>query len=216
VHDVLAHTVSLISIQADVAAEALEDDPRAVSTALEVIRASSREALSGLRSTVGVLRDGAAGAPRDPVGGVAQLGRLVEWARSAGLDIDVRVEGDPRPLPVVVDAAVHRIVQEAVTNVLRHAAATRACVELRYLRDALTVRVVDNGRARLDDAPRSLTGPHARPAEGPAGPGGVGGEGYGLRGMRERVNLLGGRLQAGPQDGGGFAVEATLPVGRAK
>jgi signal transduction histidine kinase len=189
-HDVLAHTVSVISIQADVASEALPDDPRDAQAALGVIRRASREALGELRGTLGLLRGPAASQPRRPVAGLAHLDRIVASAADSGLAVAVRVEGPPAPLPVVVDAAAHRIVQESITNVLRHAGAGTATVELRYEPGALTVRVLDDGRG-----------------------GAVDGTGYGIRGMRERVALLGGDLRAGPRPEGGFAVEATLPLG---
>jgi signal transduction histidine kinase len=209
-HDVLAHTVAVIGIQADVAAEALDGDrvgdAEAAGAAVSVIRGASRDALAELRATLALLRSPAdadapevaarpdAAAPPAPVGGLAQLDRVVRAAEDSGLTVDVEVTGSRRPLPVVVDAAAHRIVQEAITNVLRHAGATRARVALSYTAAGLTVRVTDDG-----------VGPGPTPDDGT--------DGYGLRGMAERAALLGGRLSAGPGPGGGFAVEAWLPVG---
>jgi signal transduction histidine kinase len=191
-HDVLAHTVSVISIQADVAAEAVRDDPDAAEAALGEIRSSSREAMGELRATLGLLREGAT-EPRAPVPGLAQLDRVVGAAAESGLDVRVTVEGEPVQLPAVVDAAAHRIVQESITNVLRHAAATRAEVRLGYAPGALTVTVTDDGRG-----------------------GSANGAGWGIKGMRERATVLGGELDAGERPGGGFAVTATLPIGGAR
>jgi len=190
-HDVLAHTVSVISVQADVATEALRDDPSAAETSLRAIRAASGEALGELRATLGLLRGPATPAPRDPVAGLAQLDRIVGSAADSGLAVVVHVEGQPVQLPVVVDTAAHRIVQESITNVLRHAHATSATVELRFEPTALTVRVTDDGSG-----------------------GAVNGSGYGIQGMRERVTLLGGTLRAGVRPEGGFLVEASLPLRR--
>jgi signal transduction histidine kinase len=191
-HDVLAHTVSVISVQSDVASEALREDPGGAETALAAIRAASREALGELRSTVGLLRRQAGPEPRGPVPGLAQLDRIVGSAADAGLAVAVRVDGRPVQLPVVVDTAAHRIVQESITNVLRHAGAARATVELRYRPEALTVRVTDDGRG---------------------GPAAADGSGFGLQGMRERVALLGGDFRAGARPQGGYLVEASLPLG---
>jgi len=226
-HDVLAHTVSVIGIQADVAAEALagggDRDRDAATAAVSAIRGASRDALGELRATLALLRspdgggsldgaesDGAAAAdggadaaPLAPVGGLGQLDRVVRAAEDSGLAVEVEVSGPHRPLPVVVDAAAHRIVQESITNVLRHAEATRARVELAYTTGGLTVRVLDDGTGGVPAAGA------ADEPEGAAGPG----VGYGLRGMAERAALLGGRLRAGPSPEGGFAVEAWLPLG---
>jgi signal transduction histidine kinase len=195
-HDVLAHTVSVISIQADVAAEALRDDPDAAETAIGAIRSASRDAMGELRATLGLLREGAT-EPRAPVPGLAQLDRVVGAAAESGLAVRVTVEGEPVQLPAVVDAAAHRIVQESITNVLRHAGATRAEVRLGYAPGALTVTVTDDGQ-----------GGSAKPS--------VNGAGWGIKGMRERATVLGGRLEAGGRPDGGFAVTATLPIGGAR
>ena len=167
------------------ATEALRDDPGGAEAALRTIRAASGEALGELRATVGLLRGPAASEPRDPVAGLAQLDRIVGSAADSGLAVAVRVEGQPVQLPVVVDAAVHRIVQESITNVLRHAHATSAAGELRYEPGALTVRVTDDGRG-----------------------GAANGSGYGIQGMRERVALLGGNV--GEADDGGPGVEVVV------
>jgi signal transduction histidine kinase len=189
-HDVLAHTLSVISIQSDVAAEALADDPSASRGALRAIRSVSGDALTELRSTLRVLRASQAPQPRAPLGGLRQLDRIVGAAAEGGLEVSVVVEGEPVQLPAVVEAAAHRIVQEAITNVLRHAHATAATVELCYGPWSLTVRVSDDGHGDVE-----------------AGPG------FGIQGMRERAVLLGGELHAGTRPAGGFLVEATLPIG---
>ncbi|MGY1710737.1 sensor histidine kinase [Geodermatophilus sp. SYSU D00758] len=189
VHDSLGHAVAVVTLHAAVAAEALDDDPAAARRALGTIRTVSRDVLHDLRGTVGLLRgrdpeDGAGSA------GLADLPRLVAATAATGLDVRLAVEGEPGPLPAGVEATVHRVVQEALTNVLRHARAATATVTVTHDPGALTVSVVDDGR-------------------GACVPGAAG---HGLAGMRERVGLLGGRLSAGQRHGGGFAVRAVLPV----
>jgi signal transduction histidine kinase len=187
-HDVLAHTIAVITVQAGVAADGLApDDP--ARPALEAIRGASKEALAELRATVGLLRTGENGTgPPPPAPGLAQLGTLVEAARGTGLRVETAVEGTPRPLPVAVELTAYRIVQESLTNVVRHAEAGTATVTVRYGRDGITVEVRDDGH----------------------GPGG-GGEGFGLVGMSERAAAVGGRLTAAPAGGRGFHVSAWLP-----
>jgi signal transduction histidine kinase len=157
---------------------------------METVADTARGALGELRRVLGVLRSDATLAPAPDLGSVDEL---VASVRQAGLDVDVRTEGDARPLSGVVSAAAYRVVQESLTNVLRHAAARRAEVALAYDQDALVVTVSDDGRG---------TGP------APSKPAG----GHGLAGMRERVTVLGGRLDAGPRAEGGFAVRARLPL----
>lgn len=186
-HDVLAHSMSVISLHSDVATEALPDDAPAALDALHHIRSASSEVGRELRATVGVLREDG---ERDPPRGLDQLDRLVGATTAGGLPVSVWVEGEPVALPAVVDATAYRIVQESLTNALRHSGACRAEVVLRYTSDRLDLRVTDDGR-------------------GDAGPGGTG---HGVTGMRERAGLLGGTLQAGSLDGKGFEVRATLPA----
>ncbi|MFF0308711.1 sensor histidine kinase [Streptosporangium sp. NPDC004379] len=200
-HDVLAHTVTVISVQAAVAAEALEDDPPAAATALGVIREAGGEAMRELRATLGLLR-GDSGDGRDggtdgngvlaPVGGLAQLDRLVRTAGDSGLPVRLRIAGEPVDLPRVIDTAAYRVVQEALTNVLRHAGAASAEVLVRYGAE-LVITVTDDGRG--------ATGHGSRP-----------GEGRGLLGMAERVAVLGGALRTGNGPDGGFRVAVTLPL----
>jgi signal transduction histidine kinase len=193
-HDVMAHTITVISVQAGVAADVFEDLPEAARAALETIRTASREAKDELRATVGVLRDGAPqGAPRAPVPGLDQLDNLVDMANGAGVKVELAIHGQARPLPAAVDLTAYRIVQESLTNVVRHADATRATLSISYEPAAVRIEVDDDGRGSADAAPA----------------------GHGLAGMRERAEAVGGRLHAGPSPGRGFRVEASLPTERA-
>ena len=196
-HDVLAHHISLISVQAGVALHLMDEQPEQARTALTAIRQASRESLGELRSVLELLRhgadgaDGADGAPRAPAPGLDALDALVERTSAAGLPVAVEVTGTARPLPAAVGLAAYRIVQEALTNVTRHAGRpVTATVRLDYAPDQLTVEVTDDG-------------PGAEDASG---------TGSGLLGMAERAAALGGQLDAGPRPGGGFRVAARLPV----
>ncbi|MGH3731732.1 MAG: sensor histidine kinase [Micromonosporaceae bacterium] len=190
-HDVLAHTVSVVTLHADVAAEALPDDLDEAGKAVQQIRTVSGDAMRELRTTVNLLRAPAEQSELAPVGGLAQLDRLVAATTDSGLPTTVRTEGEPTPLPGVVDATAYRIVQESLTNALRHSQANRVDVVVRYTDDTLVVRVDDDGRGS--------TAP-PRP------------DGSGIAGMRERVALLGGSVHAGNREAGGFTVEASLPL----
>jgi signal transduction histidine kinase len=194
-HDVLAHTVTVIGIQAGVAAEALPDSPEDAQAALRTIRDQSRDALAELRATVGVLREAGEGVPRSPAPGLSQLEELVDTA-GGDVRVDVSVSGRPRPLPAIVDLTAYRIVQESLTNVLRHADATQAKVSIRYGPEELVVQVDDDGRGTVDGA----------------------NAGFGVTGMRERALAIGGRLDAGPapSPSQGFRVWASLPTERAQ
>jgi signal transduction histidine kinase len=194
-HDVLAHTVTVIGIQAGVAAEALPDSPEDAQAALRTIRDQSRDALAELRATVGVLREAGEGVPRSPAPGLSQLEELVDTA-GGDVRVDVSVSGRPRPLPAIVDLTAYRIVQESLTNVLRHADATQAKVSIRYGPEELVVQVDDDGRGTVDGA----------------------NAGFGVTGMRERALAIGGRLDAGPapSPSQGFRVRASLPTERAQ
>ena len=189
VHDLLGHAVAVVTLHAAVAAESLDDDPAATRRSLETIRTVSKEVLHDLGDTVGLLR-GDAATPVEPAAGLTDVADLVAATASTGLDVRLEVQGDPRALPTAVEATVHRLVQESLTNVLRHARARTATVTLDHGPGELTVTVADDG----------------------TGAGDVPTNGHGLQGMRERVALLGGRLSAGNRDGGGFAVSAVLPV----
>jgi signal transduction histidine kinase len=195
-HDVVAHRVSLMVLHAG-ALEVNASDPRTAETA-DLIRTTGREALANLREVLGVLRSGAGAvdATRSPQPVLDDLDRLVSQSRAAGVRIDRSDEGTVRPLPLTVERTAYRVVQEALTNVHKHAAGAAAEVSLRYLRGEIEVAVANA-------AP-----PEPAVAEGEPLPGG----GYGLVGVRERVELLGGELTAGPRPGGGYLVAARLPA----
>ena len=190
-HDSLTHSISVIQIQAGVAVHLARKRGEEVPPALLAIQEAGADAVRELRATLGVLRSAEGGDDS----GLCQLDSLVERARAAGLPVTVTVTGTERPLPPGVDQAAYRIVQEALTNVSRHAGPARASVDLHYTPETLSIQVVDDGRGAVTPA-----------GAGPSGPG------LGLAGMRERVSALGGRLQAGPQDDGGFRVRAELPA----
>jgi signal transduction histidine kinase len=189
-HDVLAHNISLINVQAGVALHLLDERPEQARPALRAIRDASKDALGELRSVLDILRVGEA--PRAPTAGLADLDALVERTRGTGLAVEVSGADGLDGLPAGVDLAAFRIVQEALTNVVRHSGATRATVRLSRSPGGLVVEVDDNGH-------------------GPTGPG-VDNGGRGLAGMRERARALGGSLEAGPRPGRGFRVHACLPV----
>jgi signal transduction histidine kinase len=190
-HDSLTHSISVIQIQAGVAVHLARKRGEEVPPALLAIQEAGSDAARELRATLGVLRSQDHDDEDCDGSGLGQLESLVARARSAGLPVSVTVTGAERPLPSAVDQAAYRIVQEALTNVSRHAATACASVSLDYAQDALTVRVNDDG----EGAGTASTG-----------------LGLGLIGMRERVSALGGRLHAGPREGGGFQVCAELPV----
>lgn len=191
-HDVLAHNISLINVQAGVALHLMDERPEQVRGALEAIKTASRDTLRELRSTLGVLRQVDEEPPRKPVHGLADLDELVAGAAAAGLSVRTEVLGEPRPLPAGVDVAAYRVVQEALTNVCRHAGPAAATVRVWYGERDLRVRVDDDGSGA------------------PAGDSAGGGNG--IAGMRERAAALGGELEAGPRAGGGFRVQLRLPL----
>ncbi|MDN0196453.1 sensor histidine kinase [Streptomyces sp. S.PNR 29] len=188
-HDVLAHSISVINVQAGVGLALLDRDPDQARTALTTIKAKSKEALGEVRQVLDTLR-APGDAPRAPAPGLDRLPELVEQAASAGLTVEV--EGEPPRLPPGADLAAFRIVQEALTNVVRHSASRHARVRLDR-GDGTTLRL------RIDD-------------DGPATGADAGGSGNGLAGMRERAAALGGTIEAGPRADGGFQVLAVLPL----
>ena len=198
-HDVVAHNVSVMVVQADGAAFALETSPEKARQALTAISGTGRQALTEMRRLLGVLRSAADdGAELAPQPGVEELAGLLEQTRAAGLPVSFTVEGVPRPLPSGAALAAYRIVQESLTNARKHGGATvTAGVTLRFCEDQLAIKVTDDGRAR---------------AESEAGQDGLG---HGLVGMRERVDVYGGTVAAGPRPGGGWQVTATLPLAAA-
>ncbi|MCW2749002.1 MAG: hypothetical protein JWR83_112 [Aeromicrobium sp.] len=187
-HDVVAHHISLINVQAGVALHIVDRRPEQAETALQAIKDASKEALVELRSLVGILRDDDEAAPRTPTGTLASLDDLVERSGHAGLVVTKTVEGFARPLGSSVELAALRIVQEAITNVVRHSGATRATITLAYAERDLTVTVEDDGRGLTT------------------------GDGTGIVGMRERAEALGGTLSVGAGSPNGVRVRAVLPI----
>jgi signal transduction histidine kinase len=195
-HDVVAHAISVIAVQSGVGAHVANSQPEEAAKALAAIEATSRAALTELRRLLGVLRqDGESQGDLAPVPGLADLDALLAEVAKAGLAVRLRVEGTPSQLPAGVDLSAYRIVQEALTNVVKHAGPARAQVTIGYGDREVTVEIVDNGRgmaAPTDNGRAEL--------------------GHGLIGMRERVQMFDGELQAGPRPGGGFRVAARLPL----
>jgi signal transduction histidine kinase len=194
-HDVVAHSISVIAVQSGVGAHVAKTQPEEAAKALEAIEATSRAALIELRRLLGVLRqEGESQGDLAPVPGLADLDGLLAEVAKAGLGVRLRVEGTPSPLPAGVDLSAYRIVQEALTNVVKHAGPARAQVTIRYRDQEVMVEVTDDGRG--------VTAPTSN---------GRARVGHGLIGMRERVQVFGGDLEVGPGPVGGFRVAARLP-----
>jgi signal transduction histidine kinase len=199
-HDVVAHSISVMVVQAE-AGEALVNDRSRTIDALHAIQRTGRSALADLRMMLGVLREDADGGDDAQVGSLSPSPRLrdtdtlLAQVRAAGVDVDLTVEGEARDLPASVDLAAYRVLQEALTNIIRHVGPTHAEAKLRYGTDDLLVEIVDTGNGQKPE--RSLA---------------YAGAGRGLLGMRERVGAFGGDLEAGPS-GNGFRVKARIPVG---
>ena len=195
-HDVIAHSVSVMTVQAGAARLMLDEDPARAREPLMAVERTGRQALGEMRRLLGILRGGGGddAAALEPQPGIGQIDALVEQVRSAGLPVDIAVEGRAQPLPPGVDLAAYRIVQEALTNVIKHAGPARAQVRVRYGSDTVELEVIDDGRAA-----------HANGQPDPS-------SGHGLVGMQQRVALYGGEVQAGPRPEGGYAVRARLPV----
>jgi signal transduction histidine kinase len=206
-HDVVAHNLSVVVVQAQAALRMLDRDTERTRTVVASIEGTGREALEEMRQLLGVLRGGEPGHPGDgedgefdPQPGLARLGELVEQMRAAGLPVTLRVEGAKRPLGAAADLSAFRIVQEALTNTLKHAGPARAEVVLSYGERDLELTVRDDGRGPAAALGRDQDGAGLR------------GSGHGLVGMRERVALFDGELTTGPRPGGGYQVRARLPL----
>jgi signal transduction histidine kinase len=190
-HDVVAHGVSVMVIQAGAARQVVETSPGRATESLLTIEATGREVMSELRRMLGALNDDGEAASLAPQPGIDQVAPLVERVRQAGLPAELQVDGDPRPVPASLDVTAYRIVQEALTNALRYARQARTTVHIAYEPDQLRLEVLDDGPGGTADSE---------------------GAGRGLAGMRQRAELIGGRLEAGRRLGGGFAVRAWLPL----
>ncbi|MBB6549767.1 sensor histidine kinase [Nonomuraea rubra] len=210
-HDIVSHNVSLMVVQAGAAREVLPTMPGEAETALRAVEAAGRDAMTELRHLLGLLApspdgdDDGHGAGLAPQPGLGQLGALADRIAFAGLPVEVRISGEPRPVPAGIDVTAYRIVQEALTNALKHGEAARAEVSVRYTDQYLRVEVLNSG-------PSVLTGATRRPR--PDGERTAGGSGRGLIGLRERVAVYGGDLDARRRLGGGYRVRARIPLER--
>jgi len=190
-HDVIAHSVSVMTVQAGAAEEMLKHDPARAVAPVQAVQETGRQALVEMKRLVGVLKDVGEDDDRAPQPRLADLQQLASKLRDAGQQVDLRVEGEPREMPLGVELSAYRVVQEALTNTLKHAGGAPATVTIHYGEHELSIEVRDEGRA-------------VRESNG----------GHGLAGMRERIGIFGGTFQAGPHDEGGFAVHAVLPLER--
>ncbi len=195
-HDVVAHTMATINVQAGSAAHVLATRPEVAAEALQAIKAASKDGLRELRAILNVLRQADDADPTQPAPGLAQLDTLVAGARRAGLATTLTVTGTAVPLPAAADLAAYRIIQESLTNTIRHAGPATAAVAVSYTGDEVRICVTDTGLGQ--------------PVE--AGGNGTGTGGHGLAGMRERAAAVGGSVETGPAPGGGFRVMARLPL----
>jgi signal transduction histidine kinase len=197
-HDVVAHSVSVMVVQAAAAERLVERDPARAAEALDNVRITGRRALEEMRRLVGLLRHEEAPPELGPQRGLDALEELAAEVTRAGVPVELSVQGSPRPLPQIVEVSAYRVIQESLTNTLKHAGPARARVILRYAPDALEVQVSDTGSV----AAREPAQPEAPAEDG----------GHGLIGMRERIALFNGELNAGPRPEGGYAVVARIPL----
>jgi signal transduction histidine kinase len=199
-HDVVAHTMGVVAVHAGTGRMVAKTDPAAAEQALVTIETATRSALVEMRQLLGVLRSasGERVGPREPAPGLRDLDALVAEVVKSGVTVEVRIDGDRPAVPAGVDLSAYRVVQEALTNVIKHAGRTRAVVAVRYSKDQVTIEVDDDGAARGET--RSV------PAPG----------GHGLVGMRERVAMYDGEVEAGPRPDGGFRVAVRMPFGEAR
>jgi signal transduction histidine kinase len=189
-HDVVAHSVSVIIVQAQAATAVLEQRPATARRSLDRIESTAREAMAEMRRLVGILDEDEASDVGAPQPGLAQMSELVATLRDAGPKVEVEITGEARDLSAGLDLAAYRVIQESLTNVLKHSGAQRVCICLRYAPTRFEIEVIDDGRGCGDRT------------DG----------GHGLIGMRQRVALYGGRLEVGDHEAGGFAVRATFPI----
>jgi signal transduction histidine kinase len=204
VHDTVAHAIAIINVQAGVTAHVLDKRPEQARQTLRTIEQTSARALRELRTTLDMLTDSGDGHGLTPAPGLHQLDDLAAEARHAGLDVSVDTTGITRELPSALDIAAYRILQESITNVIRHAGPSRILIGVHYRDEELLISVADDGRGTAPAETKSIPSTSAqKPGDG---------SGRGIAGMRERCELLGGRLTAGPRPGGGFAVLAALPM----
>ena len=189
-HDVVAHSVSVMTVQAGAVRRLLRPDQERERQSLEVIEATGREALTEMRRLVGLLRESGAMPEFSPQPSMRTVDVLVGTVREAGLPVEIEIEGEPRELPPGVDLSAYRVIQEALTNALRYAGPAQAWVTVRWKETGLELEIANDGRSE--------------PGEG--------GGGHGLTGLRERVALVGGSVDSGPRPGGGFVVRAHLPI----
>jgi signal transduction histidine kinase len=224
-HDVVAHHVSLMAVQAEATGALLPDRPEAAAKSADLIASTARQAMGELRRLLGVLRGPSASAGKDlserpgltPAASLSRLDEVLDAVRAAGLPVTLMVDGDPGAVPAGIDLTAYRIVQEALTNTLRHAPGSQACVRISYSGGAVTVQVSDSGQPDGDGRARGAADgaadvPHGDRALDGTGLGAGLGPGYGLAGIAERVASCGGSLTVGPDPAGGFAVTARLPV----
>jgi signal transduction histidine kinase len=193
-HDVVAHAISVIVLQARGGRRMLDSEPEETRAALDTIERAGEQALTEMRRLLGLLRAGDVDLALTPQPGLAHVQELAEQLRASGLPVEIAVEGEARTLPPGIDVSAYRIVQEALTNALKHAGPAHVRVGLRYCADALEIEVTDDG----------------------AGTGNGGGSGHGLAGMRERVAVFGGDFEAGAVPGGGYTLRARLPIAAAR
>jgi signal transduction histidine kinase len=187
-HDVVAHHVSVMGVQAGAARRVLDKDPVLAREALQTVEQTARVAIGELRGLLGVLRAEDSDTPDTRVPGLDRVSELVSSAETAGLEVEYGVYGEPWPVPEAVAVSAYRVVQEALTNVVKHASARTACVRMRYLTHTLEVEITDDGRGGVKTA-----------------------NGFGLLGIRERVAVHNGELEAGPRRDGGYRVRVSFP-----
>jgi signal transduction histidine kinase len=205
-HDVVTHNVSVMVVQAGAARLAVASSPDEATDALRAVEASGRTAIAELRNLLGVLSPPGAGVELRPQPGLGELEELISRLSAAGLCVDLHVEGTPQPLPPGADLAAYRVVQEALTNVLRHAGRAATSVMVHW-GETLVITVSDAGRGPSSHWVGTGGGPVRPSARNGTEPG------RGLLGLRERLSLYGGDLAAGPRPGGGWQVRAEMPVG---